>query len=140
MSAVEEQIKAVQKRVKAIGECIKEAREQTGNSQEDLASKIGVSRVTVSGWERGILKKGPAPEILPILAETLRVPLATFNLFPDSFGPTKLIRAEQQPAAVLLLEWDDLPNLVLAPPLGDACRKDYWQTQRTLSVEAKTLP
>ena len=25
-------------------------------------------------------------------------------------------------------------------PLGDACRKDYWQTQRTLSVEAKTLP
>ena len=23
---------------------------------------------------------------------------------------------------------------------GAACRKDYWQTQRTLSVEAKTLP
>ncbi len=24
--------------------------------------------------------------------------------------------------------------------IGDSCRKDYWQTQRTLSVEAKTLP
>ncbi|MBB1416269.1 agglutinin biogenesis protein MshP [Pseudoalteromonas sp. SG44-1] len=24
--------------------------------------------------------------------------------------------------------------------IGEACRKDYWQTQRTLSVEAKTLP
>jgi len=25
-------------------------------------------------------------------------------------------------------------------PVGNSCRKDYWQTQRTLSVEAKTLP
>lgn len=25
-------------------------------------------------------------------------------------------------------------------PVGASCRKDYWQTQRTLSVEAKTLP
>lgn len=25
-------------------------------------------------------------------------------------------------------------------PAGSSCRKDYWQTQRTLSVEAKTLP
>jgi len=25
-------------------------------------------------------------------------------------------------------------------PAGSSCRKDHWQTQRTLSVEAKTLP
>ena len=37
----------------SIGEVLKQARSESGLSQEDIAEKVGVSRQTVSSWENG---------------------------------------------------------------------------------------
>lgn len=54
-----------------IGECIKQARENLGMTQEALAEKLDVSRQAVSKWELGA--SVPSPENLELLEEVLGV-------------------------------------------------------------------
>lgn len=54
-----------------IAEIIKQAREDLGLTQEDLAEKLEVSRQAVSKWELGT--SAPSPENLKILEEVLGV-------------------------------------------------------------------
>ncbi len=58
-----------------IAEAIKQAREEQGMTQEDLAEKIEVSRQAVSKWEVGA--SVPTPENLEILSKTLEVSFET---------------------------------------------------------------
>lgn len=52
-------------------EQLKEARENKGLTQEQLANVVSVSRSTVSHWETG--RKGPEKEILDRLEQVLEV-------------------------------------------------------------------
>lgn len=55
----------------SISEIIKQAREELGMTQEDLAERLEVSRQAVSKWELGA--SVPSPENLKILEEVLEV-------------------------------------------------------------------
>lgn len=64
-----------------IAEIIKQARENLGMTQEDLAEKLEVSRQAVSKWELGA--SVPSPENLKILEEVLGVSFPA----PEQPGP-----------------------------------------------------
>ena len=49
-----------------ISEKLREARQKTGMTQDQIAEKIMVSRVTVSNWENGYSE--PEEELLPEIA------------------------------------------------------------------------
>ena len=61
---------------------LKETRESKGMSQEQLAQKSGVSRVTISNLETGKQKSASSDTLLK-LSSALEEPLDTF-LLPDS--------------------------------------------------------
>jgi transcriptional regulator with XRE-family HTH domain len=70
----------------ALGQRIRQAREQRGLSQEELAALIGKDQRAVSEYERG--KRRIAVNDLPAFAQVLGVPLAYFyeeTLSPDDF-------------------------------------------------------
>lgn len=52
------------------GAALRDIREQLGISQSGLATAVGVSQPTVSGWENGV--KVPSTRRLPLLAGALR--------------------------------------------------------------------
>ena len=56
-----------------LGERLKELRQQTGFSQEQVAERVGVSRQAVTKWESG--RTIPTSENLAALAELYQVPL-----------------------------------------------------------------
>lgn len=62
---------------KAVGERIRAARKKKHLSQEDVASEIGASRVTVSMWERGATRPTtylePLARLLDLDPEELRL-------------------------------------------------------------------
>lgn len=64
-----------------IAEIIKQAREGSGLTQEDLAEKLEVSRQAVSKWELGA--SVPSPENLELLEEVLEVSFPA----PEEAGP-----------------------------------------------------
>lgn len=61
-----------------LSERIKEARTQKGLIQADLAEKIGVSRVTIINWEKGVTT--PNRNEIDQLSEVLGVDLTKFFL------------------------------------------------------------
>ncbi len=70
---------------KEIGRRIKARREYLRLSQEALAERTGVSRVTISNWERG--ERSISAVELPALAAALTVPLAYFYGDEETEGP-----------------------------------------------------
>lgn len=61
---------------KLIPSRITEAREARALSMEDLAESIGVTRQSVSKFERGII--GPSPETLALISQSLEFPIGYF--------------------------------------------------------------
>lgn len=70
---------------KEIGRRIKSRREYLHLSQTALSELAGVSRVTISNWERG--ERSINASELPALASALKVPLAYFYGDEESEGP-----------------------------------------------------
>lgn len=60
--------------MKNFGERIRELRKERGITNYEMATKLGISRNTLTNWERGI-KEPHAIEILEEMAEILKVPL-----------------------------------------------------------------
>lgn len=60
--------------MKNFGERIRELRKERGITNYEMATKLGISRNTLTNWERGI-KEPHAVEILEEMAEILEVPL-----------------------------------------------------------------
>lgn len=58
---------------KPLGGQIRDARLARGLTQEDLASQVGRTRISVSDWERGV--KVPSVRVIPRLAEALSLPV-----------------------------------------------------------------
>lgn len=56
------------------GKRIRELRKERGITNYEMATKLGISRNTLTNWERGI-KEPHAVEILEEMAEILKVPL-----------------------------------------------------------------
>lgn len=56
------------------GEKIRELRKERGITSYEMATKLGISRNTLTNWERGE-KEPHAVEILEEMAEILKVPL-----------------------------------------------------------------
>ena len=56
------------------GERIREMRKERGITSYDMATRLGISRNTLTNWERGE-KEPHAVEILEEMAEILQVPL-----------------------------------------------------------------
>ena len=56
------------------GERIRKLRQERGLTTHEMAEKLGISRNTLTNWERGI-KEPHAVEILEEMAEILEVPL-----------------------------------------------------------------
>lgn len=90
-----------------IAEIIKQAREDLGMTQEDLAEKLEVSRQAVSKWELGA--SVPSPENLKILEEVLGVS------FPAPEGPASQAAApeEEPPRKASFWNWKRIALLVL---------------------------
>ncbi len=68
-----------------IADIIKQAREDLGLTQEDLAEKLEVSRQAVSKWELGA--SVPSPENLQLLEEVLGVSFPAPEAVPQDAGP-----------------------------------------------------
>lgn len=62
-----------------LAEVLLTARERAGLSQEELAKRIGVTRATVSQWERG--GAGPKRSRARAVAEALGIPLTAIDPF-----------------------------------------------------------
>ncbi|WP_298437392.1 XRE family transcriptional regulator [Geobacter sp.] len=75
---------------------IREFREQSGISQEELGKLAGVTRQTIAAWEKG--ERTPTLEQLARIAKALRVPLELFLGAPAATGPTLLFRADKSEA------------------------------------------
>jgi transcriptional regulator with XRE-family HTH domain len=81
-----------------VGGQIRDLRKQTGLSQEDLASKLGVPSNTVSRWETATYK--PKLKDLDKLADVFGVSVSEF--FPSS--------DVTEPVAALMRKAKDLPQ------------------------------
>jgi len=68
----------------SFGERLRARREYLDLSQQDLADRLGIGRVTVSNWERG--ERGIDVDDIPRLAKALRVPVSYF--FDDDQADT----------------------------------------------------
>lgn len=60
----------------ALGQLIREARENRGMESQVLAQQIGVSKGTISNLERGVLKTTPDPSMLRSLSDALGIPVS----------------------------------------------------------------
>lgn len=60
----------------ALGQLIRDARENRGMESQALAQRIGVSKGTISNLERGVLKTTPDPSMLRALSAELGVPVS----------------------------------------------------------------
>ena len=60
--------------MKNFGERIRELRKERGMTSYEMATKLGISRNTLTNWERGE-KEPHAVEILEEMSEILKVPL-----------------------------------------------------------------
>lgn len=69
-------------RKKVVGELIKKQRDDKFLTQEELAEKVGVTRATVSQWEKG--KYSPRARFLTPLAEALGLTTADLMPYADS--------------------------------------------------------
>lgn len=101
----------------SISEIIKQAREDLGMTQEDLAERLEVSRQAVSKWELGA--SGPSPENLKILEEVLGV---TF-LAPEEPGPQAAAVPGKGPGTTVKVpfwNWKRIVLLVLGVLIGSA--------------------
>lgn len=67
----------------AVGQRIREAREERGLSQKRLAERIGRRQATISDMENGRMQ--PDATTLVVLAEVLEKPVTFF--FPPPWGP-----------------------------------------------------
>lgn len=56
-----------------VADRIRKAREQAGLEQQQLAAKTGLSRVTISNYERGATT--PQPTAFTLLSQALGVPV-----------------------------------------------------------------
>lgn len=74
-----------------ISEIIKQAREELGMTQEDLAERLEVSRQAVSKWELGA--SVPSPENLRLLEELLGVEFPA----PEEAAPKPILRPPLRP-------------------------------------------
>lgn len=91
-----------------ISEIIKQAREELGMTQEDLAERLEVSRQAVSKWELGA--SVPSPENLQLLEEVLGVEFPA----PEEAAVEPVPQAVPQPAAKApFWNWKRIVLLVL---------------------------
>jgi transcriptional regulator with XRE-family HTH domain len=67
-----------------IGDAARKARVKAGKSQEDAAQALGVSRVAVSNYERGLLPTDFAREKLPLLAALYNTTPAAITALAES--------------------------------------------------------
>lgn len=71
-----------------IGEYIKQKRQSAGMTQQDLASKVGISYQQLSQYERGV--RSPKPEMLEKLSEAIGYYFPEFmRLYYASLSKTK---------------------------------------------------
>lgn len=90
-----------------IAEIIKQAREDLGMTQEDLAEKLEVSRQAVSKWELGA--SAPSPENLKILEEVLGVSFPA----PEQPGPQAADVPEEGPGTTVKASFWNWKRVVL---------------------------
>ena len=88
-----------------ISDIIKQAREELGMTQEDLAERLEVSRQAVSKWELGA--SVPSPENLRLLEELLGVELPA----PEAAVPQEAV--PQAPPKPPFWNWKRVVLLVL---------------------------
>jgi transcriptional regulator with XRE-family HTH domain len=108
--------------MKTVGELIRDARKKKGLSQDQLGAMVGLTRATVSGWERN--KNPPLHKRHQQLSNILGLDIRAFspptaphvNTEPDS-----VVRS-----TVIILEWSDLglvPKSAEAPIRAPAARR-----------------
>lgn len=99
-----------------ISEIIKQAREDLGMTQEDLAEKLEVSRQAVSKWELGVSL--PSPENLELLEEVLGVSFPA----PEEAAPEEAAPEEAPPSGPKppFWNWKRIVLLVLGVLIGSA--------------------
>lgn len=68
---------------RGLGELLRQAREEKGLSQRDLANRISGRQATISALENG--KTEPSASLLVLLAQVLEKPVTYF--FPEPWGP-----------------------------------------------------
>ena len=90
-----------------IAEIIKQAREGSGLTQEDLAEKLEVSRQAVSKWELGA--SVPSPENLELLEEVLGVSFPA----PEEAGPRAAAVPEEGPGTAVKAPFWNWKRVVL---------------------------
>lgn len=64
--------------VDSLSDRIRQARDEAGLTQEQMAPLIGVTLATLSRYERGIGKRGPTVEMLARIATVTGKPLSFF--------------------------------------------------------------
>ena len=76
------------KKLEKFGERIKELRKERGITSNEMATKLGISRNTLTNWERGN-KEPHAVEILEEMAKIFEVPLKYLLIEEDKRDITK---------------------------------------------------
>lgn len=79
------------------GERIRELRKERGITNYEMATRLGISRNTLTNWERGE-KEPHAVEILEEMAKVLKVPLEMLLV------EEKAVNLEKNPAIISLKE------------------------------------
>ena len=88
----------------SLGQKIRNARDALGLTQEELAARVGRTRVTVSEWESD--KKRPRRALVPRLSEVLQLPPSVFS--PHGLGGVS-IAPTPQTATLTFISWTDVP-------------------------------
>jgi transcriptional regulator with XRE-family HTH domain len=90
-----------------VGARIRSARKQKRMSQDALGALVGVTRVAVSEWERGLS--------LPRVATAQRISnildLPESSLTPLGSGGLKMLDARDKGAHIAQIDWADIPGL-----------------------------
>lgn len=93
----------------SVADKIKKSRKAKGWSQQELADKLGVSRVAIVQWENP--KKTPAnlkPDIIVLLSKLFGVNQSAFTKFG---GDTVITLDDRTRHAIPLLSWEELKHI-----------------------------
>ncbi len=87
-----------------LGQLIKEARERVGLSQAELARQLGVSRATVSGWEKGSY----APDRTKSLKLAQLLKLNVGSIDPRQLNAVSELDSNITGVRIPVAAWEDL--------------------------------
>jgi DNA-binding XRE family transcriptional regulator len=110
-----------------LGDLIKHHRQRLNLSQDELASRVGVSRQAVQQWEKGVT--GPKRAVAKILAETLCIPISSI----DPLMAATVSEVDFPDGARIMLY--ELADMILATGRPDAAALLSMAASRRTSVD-----